>query len=291
MALTIEEAKTLDQFSKSGSIAKTAEVMRKANSAVVYTLDSIESKTGLKVFDRTGYRTKLLPTGERLLELCQKMLQASDEVQNFCQEFTSGWDPDLKLIVEGVVPLAPVLEAIKALNKREIPTRFHIFAEFLSAVEKTFVESNADLMISVLPPERTLLESVPLPTISSYLVAHRDFPLVSHKKKLNLEELKRFPILTVRGSDPRLNMATASIESNSTIKLNDFHSKKLAVMNGLGFGWLPDYLIENELKSGQLKIVHWNRASQHVFKPHLYYKNEKTLGKTAKLLIERLTAK
>ena len=289
MAITLEEARTLDLFSKHGSIAKTAEVMRKANSAVVYSLGSIESKTGLKVFDRSAYRTKILPAGERILEICQKMLAVSDELDHFCKEFTSGWDPDLKIIVEGIVPLQPIIRTLKDLTRRKIPTRFHVYAEFLTAVENTFVEYEADLMISVLPPQRTALESVALPDVPAVLVAHKEFPLVKGNQKVGMEELRKFSILTVRGSDPRLNMETASIEGGSTIQLNDFHSKKLAIMNGLGFGWMPKYLIKNELKNGQLKLVKWSKSSIHTFKPHLYYRSEKRLGKTARLFIDSLT--
>ncbi len=77
MSLTLEEARTLVVFSKQGTISKTASLLKKSNSAIVYTLDSIESKTELPIFNRTSYRTTLSTEGFRILEGCKKMLEAS----------------------------------------------------------------------------------------------------------------------------------------------------------------------------------------------------------------------
>ncbi len=289
MALTLEEARTLDTFAKLGTIAKTASALRKSGSAVVYALDSIEKKSGLKVLDRSHYRTTILPDGLRVLEGCRKMLQAEFELSQLCSSISHGWEPELKVIVDGVVPIHPVLKAINIISKQKIPTRFHLVAEFLGSVEQTFIDQQADLMISVLPPQKLSLESIRLPEVPAILVAASNHPLVKTKKKITQSELQNYPLLTVRGSDPRLALATSTIESSSSIQLTDFHSKKLALTMGLGYGWIPSSMVESELKSGKLKPVTWTRSNLHVFKPYLYYRNENTLGNTGRLLVKHLS--
>jgi DNA-binding transcriptional LysR family regulator len=66
------------------------------------------------------------------------------------------------------------------------------------------------------------------------------------------EHLAEHVLLTVRGSDPRLQLATAELDTQSTVHLPDFHSKKAAIVAGIGFGWLPDWLIEKELARKEL---------------------------------------
>jgi DNA-binding transcriptional LysR family regulator len=288
MSLTLEEARTLVVFSKQGTISKTASLLKKSNSAIVYTLDSIESKTELPIFNRTAYRTTLSTEGFRILEGCKKMLEASRDLNNLCHVLANGWESDLKLIIEGVVPLEPILKTIKSISKKEIPTRFHVLAEFLGSVENSFLENEADLMISVLTPTKVPLESIALEEVPAFLVAHCDHSLVQGDQKNSVKQMSEFPILTVRGSSPQLSMSTSQIESLSTIQLNDFNSKKLAIMNGLGYGWMPEYLIENELRSGQIKLIRWHKTNKHVFRPHLYYKSKKKLGNAGKLFIEQL---
>lgn len=187
------------------------------------------------------------------------------------------------------MPLERILKTIKNITKKEIPTRFHIRAEFLGSVENSFLENEADLMISVLSPSKTPLECIALEEVPAFLVAHRDHPLVQDEVKVSAKQIAEFPILTVRGSAPQLNMSTSEIESSSTIQLNDFNSKKLAIMNGLGYGWLPQYLIEDELKSQKMKMIRWNKSNKHIFKPHLYFKSSKKLGNAGKLFVEMMS--
>lgn len=286
--ITLEEARILESLAKQGSIAKVAQEFRKSNSSIVYVLDAIEEKTGLRVFDRTGYRTTLSEKGERLLEASRKMLACEAEFGALCQTLREGWEPELKVIVEGVVPLEPILRSVAILSRKKSPTRFHIRSGFLSEVERTFVESRADLMISVLPPQHEILESIALSEVPAVLVAHRNHPLAQTKTTASIEDLRAHALLTVRGSDPRLNMSTAAIEPEATIELNDFHSKKLALVNGIGFGWMPRYLIESELRRGLLKTVRWSGPSTHRFRPYLYYRGERMLGKSGSLFIEAL---
>lgn len=286
--ITLEEAKTLEAFAKYKNIAKTALFLKKANSAVVYSLDSLERKSGLKLLDRSGYRTEILPAGERVLEACQVLLSASDQLKVMCEELKSGWESDLNLIIEGIVPIDPILRGIKSLSDQKSPTRFQLQVEFMNEVESTFLKTGANLMISVMPPEQAVLSSVFLFDFPAYLVASRKHSLVN-KGKVSLKNLKEFPLLTVRGSNPKLNMTTAPIESHFKIQFNDFHTKKSAIENGLGFGWLPEYLIKEELRSGKLKLIEWEKSNRHLFKAHLYHRGEMRLGKTAKAFIQYLS--
>jgi len=83
-------------------------------------------------------------------------------------------------------------------------------------------------------------------------------------------------------------MSTAAIEPDSTIELNDFHSKKIALANGIGFGWMPRYLVESELRRGTLRIVRWTGAHTHDFRPFLYHRGANRLGRAGRLFIEGL---
>ncbi len=287
--ISIEEAKTLEAFAKCRSISKTASALKKGNTAIVYALNSIEEKSGVKLFDRTGYRIQLLPAGERVLEGCIKLLASAESLDRICESLASGWESELQLIIEGLVPLDPIIRGIKRISLKECPTRFHIESEFMGAVEETFLRVGANLLISVLRPEKSVLSSVPLFKVPAYLVASKHHPLVQ-RNKTSGKEMKKYPILTVKGSSSRLQMDTAQFEGASRFQFNDFFSKKLALMSGLGYGWLPEYLMRYELRSGQLRLIEWERSNEHVFHPQLYHRGEARLGKTAKMFIDFLTS-
>ena len=288
MILNIDEARTLDLLARHGSIAKTAQTLHKSGAAVVYTLASIETKVGMPVFDRTTYRTKLLPVGERLRAACQKLLEASNELDGFCASLQQGYESDLQIIVEGIVPLDPLLAPLRHFLDHKIPTRVHVNTKFLGEVESVFRERKADFMVSLLAPEDSALESIALPEIPAVLVAHRDHPLCAARKTWTSADLKKFPILTVKGSDPKLATATAKLERDSIVQVNDFHSKKSAILHGLGYGWLPEYLIGAELRSKRLKTIRWSHSSKHVFRPRIYHRGARGLGRSGKIFLELL---
>ena len=73
---------------------------------------------------------------------------------------------------------------------------------------------------------------------------------------------------------------------NSTFSVNDFYTKKQAILHELGFGWLPDYLIENELEKKVLQLVPSETESVHSLRPRLYYSSTEMLGRVSKKMIE-----
>lgn len=286
MHVTLEQARTLDAFAKAGTLQAAAKALHKAHSAVLYALKQLEAQTGLTLFDRSGYRTKLTAAGEEVLRHCRALLDAEASLVAACEELASGWEPVLRVVFDAIVPLSPVLEVVRALKDAKAPTRVQLSVDSLSGVEARFEAEKAQVMISVLPPRLEGLTVVPLPKLKARLVAHQAHPLARLKRGLTREELAQHVLLTVRGSDPRLQLSTAQLDEQSTVHLSDFHAKKAAILAGLGFGWLPDWLIEAELARGELKPLALPQGSVHAFEPRLLHRGRP--GPAARLLLASL---
>lgn len=286
--VTLEQARALDALARTGTFVAAGKALGKRHTAVLYAIAGLEAQTGLTLLDRTGYRTRLTPAGESVLVACRRMLAAAEDVARACEAIRDGWEPSLRVVFDGVYPVLPILERLASLGAPRT-TRVEVFAEFLSGVEATFHRLSADVMISVLPPEAPGLVATPLAPVSALLVAHAKHPLGAGKR-VTLAEVARHVLVTVRGSDSRLLMSTAALDQQTTIHLNDFHAKKTAILAGMGFGWIPDYLLEPELSAGTLRRVLWPRTSAHVFRPHVYQREGSTPGRAAAALVEGLVA-
>lgn len=290
MNVTLEEARTLDAIVRQGSFAKAALYLRKSHSAVMYSIKSLELQTGLVLLDRTQYRTSLTPVGKRVWEQCKKLLSSEFEFETLCKDLASGWEPYLKIVVDGLVPFEFTLRTFEALKKVKAPTKFKLYEEFLGGVENSFIENKADIMISVIPPESRSLESIRLNSIVSHLVVHKDHPIGQGRRVFSSSQLHEYSFLTVRGSDTRLNLPTVMFDESSAFHLNNFQSKKAAILKGLGFGWVPEYLIQNELANKTLKIVRWEKNSSHTYFPTLYCHSKKHLGRAGKAFLDAYLA-
>ena len=177
------------------------------------------------------------------------------------------------------------------------PTRTLLSVDSLDGVAARFKAEVAQLMVTVLPVDASpSLEVHRLPKLRARLVAHKSHPL-SRLKKVTRKALAEHVLLTVRGSDPRLHLATAGLhalavlggtDTQSTVHLLDFHAKKDAIVAGLGFGWLPDWLIERELQRGELSPPQAPQGSVHVFEPGVVVWSANA-GNATRLLLQRLT--
>ena len=270
VSVTLEQARALDALDRAGTFAGAAKALRRGHTAVLYAISTLEDAVGFPVLDRSGYRSTLTPHGRRVLESCRGLLAAEAELAATVVELRAGWEPTVSVVFDGIVPIEPLLHAVGRLVHDKVPTRIDVRAEFLAGVEETFARTAADVMIAVLPAQATGLVSVELPPLRASLVVHAKHPLA--RGRHDARAMRQHVLITVRGSDPRLELPTSGIETGSIVHLNDFAAKRAAILAGIGFGWLPDAMIDRELARGALRRIRWSRSSVHVFQPRLYHR-------------------
>lgn len=291
LQITLQQARCLDALAREGTFQGAGVALRRGHTAILQAVRALEVETDLLLVDRRSYRTKLTEAGERILVECRKLLAAERELAAACHEIKSGWEPRLEIVFDGVYPAAPILAVVAELVRRDVPTRIVVRAEFLDGVEAAFRRDDAALMLAVLPPVDASLRALRLPALGASLVAHRAHPLAKGRAAHSREALARHVLLTVRGSDPRLVLSTSGLGARSTVHLNDFASKKAAILAGVGYGWLPDYLTERELRAGVLRRIRWEASSVHAFEPRLYHRSDHALGRAARRVVEVLAGK
>lgn len=289
MDVTLDQARALDALARHGTFVAAAKALHKGHGAVLYAVERLEEQTGLTLLDRTRYRTKLTRAGDEVLAHCRRLLAAERALVAACGEIKSGWEPSLRVVFDGVYPAEPILAVISGLARDGARTVVQVAAEFLGGVEERFARDDADVMITLLPPQTPGLVTVKLPPLKARLVAHKRHPLAA-LSRVTLADLDAHVLVTVRGSDPRLQLSTVSLEDRSTVHLPDFASKKSAILQGIGFGWLPDHLIARELSRGELVALPLARGGTHAFEPRLC-RRDRPLGHAAKRLVDALTAK
>ncbi len=288
MNITLEQARALDALVKHGTFQKAAEHLNKGHSAVMYLIKSLETETGLSLFDRSGYKNKITQNGEIVLNYCKQLLATQEELSQVCKILIDGWEPKLKLVYDGVIDFNMIGDTLFKLSKSHAPTEIQVFTAHLQEVESTFTKEHADLMLTILPMQKFNLPFVQLQSLKMFLVAHRDHPLCQSKgsKKITASQLTKYPIIKVYGSGVQLGLSTDGLQISNHFFVNDFSAKKQAILKQLGFGWLPEYIVKNELRSQRLKLIPTSFDNQHIFQISLYHRHSDTMGKMASKFIE-----
>ena len=98
-----------------GGVGRAAQQLHKAQSAVSHQVRKLEEQLGIALFNRDGYRVQLTPAGEAVLAEGRRVLSQAEHVGSVAQQFTQGWEPRLLVIIDGILPLDPILDGLKTL--------------------------------------------------------------------------------------------------------------------------------------------------------------------------------
>ena len=286
MHLDLETFRVLDCVVTEGSFSRAAQKLNRAQSAISYQIKKLEDGIGVSVFDRTGYRAVLTPAGETLWRESKHLLAAMSRVESVADQFSTGWEPRLKLIVDGAMPISPVMAALKQLVDDKIPTRIRLRTEFLDGVVQAFEAKDADMMLVLGATSHT--NFVLLPRLRMRLVVGRDH-MLCQRSDVSQAILRDHVELTIQKGQQIESQSHLQFDSDRAFYLSDFSSKKEALLMGMGFGWMPEYMIRTELARGDLSLLDYENGNLHDFIPRLV-NLDNPQGRASNLLSSALIA-
>ena len=291
MKIDLDSIRVLDSIVTHGSFAAASQELHRAQSAISYQIRKLESNLNLTIFDRSEYRATLTPEGQAILNEGKRLLAQAENIEQLAQQLGQEWEPSFEVVVDGILEIEPIMRVIESLISEDIPTKISLTMEYLGGVQHRFDKKKADIMLVKEYQASTKLLSQPLAPVECLLCVSHHHPL-ARMKQVGLNSLQQFIELSVHdSSDQELySVEHMHFGGERMFYLSDFMSKKQAVMQGIGFGWMPLYLVEKELNSGEIVEVNYQHGSRFSFVPHLVWRAEKSLGKTGQKFIEKLLA-
>ncbi len=287
---TLDALEALDAIDRTGSFAGAARALHKAQSAVSYNIRGLEEALGIAVFDRSGHRAQLTPAGRAVLDEARGVLTRLRRLEHLAARFREGVEPAMEVIIDGILPMQPLTALLRALADEGVPTRVQLRTEFLGGVQDRFEADAADLMLVKEFTPGPHLESRPLPPIECVLVAAADHPL-ARIARVDSAALAEHVELSVHDSSRSSRPINPHrLGSPRIFYLSDFHTKSNALVEGLGFGWLPMYLAQAALGDGRLVELPYPPASRFRFTPSLVWPSERPLGPTGRRFLSLCAA-
>ncbi len=262
MALTLEALEVLEAIDRRGSFAAAAVELDRVPSAITYTVRRLEESLDVLLFDRKGRRARFTPAGRELLERGRVLLADAAAVEQRVQRVATGWESELRVAVDSIVPLARVWPLVgrfyaECQQRDQAHTRLRISQEVLGGAWDALAEGRVDLVLGASgdPPPgggyRTrLMAEVPM----VFVVAPR------HALSKAAEPLAESSILPHRAvvaadSSRRLPPRTVGLlTGQDTLTVADLPAKLAAQVAGLGCGAIPWYLAADEVAAGRLVV-------------------------------------
>lgn len=256
-AITLDALRVLDAIDRKGSFGAAAEALFKVPSALSYTVQKLESDLGINLFDRTRQRAQLTAAGRLLLEQGRQLLQAANAIEEAVQQLESGWETQLRIAKDTVLPLAPLLQQINAFNLLDKRVAITISEEVLGGTWDALIAERCDLALGAsgdLP--KGIFEYRLMGEVEFVFAVAREHPLCLHKGPVDAAAIQAFPTIVV--SDSSLSTPARSsglLESRQIIRVAHADAKIQAQMMGVGVGFLPKHLIQQEIQRGDLVVL------------------------------------
>jgi DNA-binding transcriptional LysR family regulator len=257
MRLSLDALLVLDAIDRKGSFAAAADELHRVPSAITYTVQKLEQDLDVPLFDRRGHRAKLTAAGRELLDEGRHLLRAAGELESRVKRVATGWEAELRIAYDDVIPLGGMLRLIEAFYRDPCPTRVRIAVEVLGGCWDALAGDRADLAVGA-SGEGPAGGGYSVREMGSiewdFAVAPRH-PLASAPEPLKSEDLSRYRAVAVADSARNLPPRTLGLLSGQdTLTVPHLRAKLQSQVMGLGVGNLPRYLAEPEAKAGRLVI-------------------------------------
>jgi DNA-binding transcriptional LysR family regulator len=262
MPLSLDALAVLDAIDRRGSFAAAAVELDRVPSGITYTVRRLEDELDVLLFDRRGHRARLTPAGRLLLDDGRRLLAAADEIERRVQRVATGWETELRIAVDTLIPYARVFPLAASFfaecSARDAAhTRLRFSHEVLGGAWDALAEGRADLVLGAPgdPPPGGGYRLRLLAEATMIFAVAPSHPLAAATEPLSESQIAAYRAVAAADSSRRLAPRSAGLlAGQDTLTVPDIGTKLAAQVAGLGCGFLPAFLAAADVAAGRLVI-------------------------------------
>ncbi|TVT50996.1 MAG: LysR family transcriptional regulator [Denitromonas halophila] len=291
MKLTLDALLMLDAIDTAGSFAAAARQLHRVPSALTHAVRRLEDDLGFAIFERVGRRALLTPAGRTLLTDGRQLLTAADALECRAKRVATGWEVELRIALNALVPFALMLPLIQDFDAANHGTRLRFSGEVLAGSWDALGAGRADLVVGASgeAPRDARFVSRPLGEAAMIFCMAPDHPLAALPEPLSAQELSQHRAVVLADTTRTMQARSAGmVIGQDTLVVPDHHAKLEAQIAGLGVGHLPYFLAAEALADGRLvrRQTDANRLQEPL---HLAWRRDHD-GRALQWFVERLAA-
>lgn len=264
--VTLEQWRVFQAIIDQGGYAQAAQYLHRSQSAISYSMTKLQEQLGISLLKVEGRKALLTEQGKILLDRSRKLTDEAVEIENFAQHLSQGREAEIKLVVDAVFPNELLMPALAEFAKQSQGTRVQLREVVLSGASDALVSEEAELVIGVETPSGFL--SDPLYEVELIAVARYDHPLHQLEREITSADLAQHMHVVIQDSGENEKMDVGWLSSQDRWTVSNIESAYSAVVNGLGYGWLPLYRVTEAINEGQLKPLLLDQGA--TYKGHLF---------------------
>jgi DNA-binding transcriptional LysR family regulator len=254
--VTIHQLQCLDAVVSEGGFQAGAAKLGRSHSTVFSSIKNLENQLGLQLLNRDGYRVTLTESGRSFHSRLRGFLHELSLLRNHASQLAMGEETELRIVIGDVCPLAETLALLRRFFADHPATRLHLYFEAISGPWERLLDDKADLIIHHIDKTDTQIEFIDLFAGKLLPVVAPNFLPFPISRDITPEQMRHCVQCVIRDTArhvPRRDYYL--VEGARTWTVSDQLMKKEIILQGMGWGHMPTYLIADELRDGRLLSI------------------------------------
>lgn len=280
---TLEQWRILQAVVDFGGYAQAAEKLNKSQSSLNHAVAKLQHQLGIELLEVKGRKAYLTQQGEVLLRRSRHVTQAVSELEQLASNLEQGWEPTLTIAREIIYPMESLVCALNDFLPHSRGTRIIVLDSVITGTQELIQQNKVDIAICAgIPPKGYLSE--PLCEHELHLVCHPSHPLAEIGTLDDDKLLAQHLQLVIKDTGVQSNIDIGWLKAEQRWTVSNFHEAKVILKQGIGFCWIPSFLIQEELASGGLVRLHLQGSQKRRIILSLVIPNRDQQGPASKLL-------
>lgn len=284
---TLEQWRILQAVVDAGGYTQAAELLNKSQSSLNHAVAKLQSQLGVELLEVIGRKAQLTPAGEVMLRRSRILTQQIEDLELLADNLDKGWEPEIRIATELAYPKQYLYEALQQFYPISRGSRVQIIDTVLTGTSEMILHKKADLVITGVVPKGYLCE--PLYVTRFVPVVGTSHPL-ANVVSLDQNELSQQLQIVIRDTALKPQEHAGWLKAEQRWTVDNFYEAVEILLLGLGFCWLPDFVVAQLLNEKRLYRLPLQHSSERLVSMGLVAPQEETLGPGSRQLRQLLLA-
>ena len=251
--ITLQQLQCFDAVVTEGSFQGAAEKLLRTQPTVFTAVKNLEAQLRLQLLDRGGYRVVLTEAGRSFHARVRVFLSELRSLKDHAAQLAAGEESELRVVIGDLSPLPETLALLRRFFEGCPGTKLHLHFEAISGPWERLLEGEADLILHHIDKADLRFEFIDLFTVKLLPVVAPQFLRFPLSKSITPEQMRDYAQCVIRDTAKRtVTRDYFLIEGARSWTVSDQLMKRELIVQGMGWGHMPRYLIEQDLRKGRL---------------------------------------
>ncbi len=286
---TLDQLRALLAVAEEGSFSAAGRRLQRVQSAISTAMANLESQLGVELWDRATRVPTLTDPGRAVLAAARRICAEADALRDLAAGMTAGLEASVSLCVDALFPLTALVDLCAGFAAEFPSVDLRVDTQTMSVVSGRVLSGAASLGVASPMGVAPGLERLALSAIRMVPVVSATHPLARHVGPIPTAQIAAHVqlVLSERSDD---GVPDQAVLSPRAWRVADLLTKHAMVRAGLGWGNLPEHMIRDDLRRGELVAIRpaaWGEE-EHTLVLSIVRRADAPFGPAHRWLVEHL---